>query len=109
MYAISFDLDQDRLQKHYPGNTHTNAYEVVRRVLAEHGFERQQGSVFFNENRKANSVTCVLAVQDLVKRHPWFKSVVSDIRMLRIEEDNDLMPAVGEYALPLDFAGSAAE
>lgn len=107
MYAISFDLDQGRLQAHYPGNTHTNAYDVIRRVFCEHGFNRVQGSVYFNEDRSANPVSCVLAVQDLVRRHPWFKYVVSDIRMLRIEEDNDLMPAVGEYRLPL--SGSAAE
>ncbi|QLH40627.1 MAG: virulence factor [Defluviicoccus sp.] len=109
MYAIAFDLDQDRLQRHYPGNTYTNAYDVICRVFGEHGFTRRQGSVYFNEDRKANSVTCVLAVQDLVKRYPWFRSVVSDIRMLRIEEDNDLLPAVGEHELPLTFGGTAAE
>jgi virulence-associated protein VapD len=37
----------------------------------------------------------VLAVQDLARAYPWFNSsVVTDIRMLRIEEDNDLNPAI---------------
>ena len=75
MYAIAFDLDQNRLQIHYPGNTHTNAYDVICRVFKEHGFTRRQGSVYFNEDRSANPVTCVLAVQDLVNRGSsrWFR------------------------------------
>ncbi|EFX0967648.1 virulence factor, partial [Citrobacter freundii] len=28
------------------------------------------------------------------KKNPWFAPSVQDIRMLRIEENNDLMPAV---------------
>ncbi|MCW5688490.1 MAG: virulence factor [Pseudolabrys sp.] len=100
MYAIAFDLNQDSLRRHYPGPTHTNAYEDVARVLQRHGFRRQQGSVFFG-NANVTPVTCVLAVQDVVKAHPWFANVVTDIRMLRIEENNDLMPAVGEMTLDL--------
>jgi virulence-associated protein VapD len=109
MYAIAFDIDQERLQRHYPGNSHTYAYEQIRQVFADYGFERQQGSVYFGDARVVSSVTCVLAVQDLVKKHSWFKFVVSDIRMLRIEEDNDLMPAVGDYDLGLDYAKAVME
>jgi virulence-associated protein VapD len=36
-----------------------------------------------------------MAVQAVQKRHTWFAKAVSDIRMLRIEENNDLMPAIG--------------
>jgi virulence-associated protein VapD len=36
----------------------------------------------------------VLAVQDLAKSYAWFSPSVRDIRMLRIEDNNDLMPAV---------------
>ena len=39
-------------------------------------------------------MTCVLAVQDLALSLPWFAASVRDIRMLRIDELNDLMPAV---------------
>ena len=41
-----------------------------------------------------DAVTCVLAAQDLPRSLPWFPACVRDIRMLRIEEFNDLMPAV---------------
>ena len=43
-----------------------------------------------------NAATCVLAAMDLAKTLPWFAASVRDIRMMRIEELNDLMPAVQE-------------
>ena len=43
---------------------------------------------------RINAVTCVLAAIDLARSLPWFAAAVRDIRMLRIEELNDLMPAV---------------
>ena len=35
-----------------------------------------------------------VAVQDLTRKYPWFAASVEDIRMLRIEDNNDLMPAI---------------
>ncbi|NBO32128.1 MAG: virulence factor, partial [Cyanobacteria bacterium WB6_1B_304] len=37
---------------------------------------------------------CVLAAIEVSKSLPWFGTSVRDIPMLRIEELNDLMPAV---------------
>jgi len=98
MYAICFDLDQDALKRHYPSATHTNAYEDIRRCLETFGFVRQQGSVYFG-NAHVTPVTCVMATQELQKRHPWFGKAVSDLRMLRIEEHNDLMPAIAQQEI----------
>ncbi len=47
-----------------------------------------------SSDAQINAVTCVLAAQDLARTFPWFSKSVRDIRMLRIEELNDLMPAV---------------
>lgn len=52
-----------------------------------------EGSTHFGGER-INAVTCVLAAIDLAQRLSWFSASVRDIRMLRIEEMNDLMPAV---------------
>lgn len=90
MYAICFDLDQEMLKRHYPNAEHTGAYHDIRRALEKFGFTRQQGSVYFG-NGTVTPVTCVMAVQAVQKSYPWFAKVVSDIRMLRIEEHNDLM------------------
>lgn len=93
MYAIAFDMDTDTLQKSYPGQSWTNSYTEIRSVLERHGFVRQQGSVYFG-GREVNAVTCVLAVMDCVQSLEWFAVSVRDIRMLRVEEFNDLMPAI---------------
>jgi virulence-associated protein VapD len=98
MYAICFDLDQEALKRHYPAPTHTNAYEDIKRALEKFGFARRQGSVYFGDQH-VTPVICVMAVQAIQKHHPWFAKVLTDIRMLRIEEHNDLMPAIGELNL----------
>lgn len=71
-------------------------------MLQRHGFAWQQGSVYFG-GPEISAVTCVLAAMDLARSLPWFASSVRDIRMLRIEEMNDLMPAVQPDA---DSAGT---
>ena len=101
MYAICFDLDQEALKRHYPGSSPRNGYEEICRVLEQHGFRRQQGSVYFG-NEHVTPVTCVMAVQAVQKRYSWFGKVVSDLRMLRIEEHNDLLPAVSQQELELE-------
>jgi virulence-associated protein VapD len=98
VYAISFDMDIESLKQSY-GDPYNNAYGEIRKVLSSHGFIPQQGSVYFAKDNTINAVTCVLAVQDLSKRFPWFAASVRDIRMLRIEEFNDLLPAV-QASLP---------
>ena len=92
-YAISFDLDTAQLQELYPNKASwQSAYSDIKKFLLGLGFEWQQGSVYFGKDLDA--VTCVLAAQKLSKKYDWFKPCVRDIRMLRIEELNDLMPAL---------------
>ena len=92
VYAIAFDMDIDQLRANY-GDPYNNAYLEIRRVLQRHGFTWQQGSVYFG-GEAVTAVTCVLAAIDLAQSLAWFAASVRDIRMLRIEELNDLMPAV---------------
>ena len=101
MWAICFDLKQDALERYYPGSDIRNAYGDIRRVLERHGFTNQQGSVYFGKT--PDHVSCVLAVQDVQNRYPWFRNVVRDIRSLRIEENSDLRPAIGQPELPFDL------
>lgn len=94
MYAISFDLDIESLKKNYSNDSYNDAYSEIRRVLVdEFGFDWQQGSVYFG-GTIVDAVSCVLAVQELASRYDWFMPSVRDIRMLRIEENNNLMPAI---------------
>jgi virulence-associated protein VapD len=105
VYAICFDLDTETLKNQYHNISWQNAYTDIGRVLERHGFNRQQGSVYFGDE-KVDPIRCVLAVQEVTSAYPWFRMAVTDIRMLRIEENNDLMPAVGVAELP--FASTAA-
>ncbi len=96
MYAIALDLDIVALRGNY-GNPCNPANAEIRRVLQKHGFRWQQGSVYFG-NEQVNMVSCVLAAQDLARSLPWFTACVRYIRMLRIEDNNDLMPAIQQAA-----------
>ncbi len=93
MYAIVFDLNQADLEANYHNASCKNAYTDIAKALAPHGFSRQQGSVYFGDDT-VNAVKAILAVQALSKQYAWFKASVTDIRMLRIEELNDLRPAL---------------
>ena len=96
LYAITFDMDIESLKLNY-GDPYNNAYGEIRKVLQKKGFTWQQGSVYFG-GESINAVTCVMAVIELSRVLPWFAASVRDIRMLRIEEFNDLMPAVQQAA-----------
>lgn len=93
VYAIVFDLDTQVLQAVYPNQSWNNAYADIRNYLTPRGFEWKQGSTYFGDET-VDAVRCVRIVQRLAKKYPWFTPSVRDIRMLRIEEMNDLSSAL---------------
>lgn len=90
MYAVTFDLDTNCLSE--DGNA-SKTYAEIRKYMEQHGFKWQQGSVYFG-NETINAVSCVTIVQLLAKQVPGFAMCAKDVRMLKIEENNDLMPAI---------------
>ena len=97
MFAIVFDLDTNSLKDVYGGPSWNNAYNDVRNFLKKRGFDWQQGSIYFGDDT-VDAVSCVLTIQDMTAEFDWFAPAVRDIRMLRIEDNNDLMPAVERVA-----------
>jgi virulence-associated protein VapD len=93
MYAIIFDFDTETLKELYPNSSWNNAYTDVRNYLTSRGFEWIQGSGYFGDD-SVDAVRCVRVVQRMAKKFPWFAASVRDIRMLRIEENNDLKSAL---------------
>jgi virulence-associated protein 2 len=93
MYAVVFELDTNCLNECYEGETYHGAYREVRDFMSENGFSWTQGSVYFG-NETVDAVKCVLVIQKMARTFPWFQTCVRDIRMLRIEENNDLLPAI---------------
>ncbi len=93
MFAIAFDLDTETLSQTYGLPSYNNAYADIKRFLQAKGFDWQQGSVYFG-GASIDAVKCVLAVQEVSRNFPWFAASVRDIRMLRIEDNKDLKPAL---------------
>ena len=93
MYAIVFDFDTEILKQTYPNTSWNNAYSDVRNFLTARGFNWTQGSAYFGDET-VDAVSCVRVVQRMAKKFPWFTPAVRDIRMLRIEENNDLKAAL---------------
>jgi virulence-associated protein VapD len=93
MYAVVFDLDTTLLEQLYHGKSSNNAYADIRKYLTSRGFEWKQGSTFFGDDT-IDAVRCVRTVQRLAKKYTCFTPCVKDIRMLRIEENNDLKQAL---------------
>ncbi|EFN7975574.1 virulence factor [Escherichia coli] len=98
MYAIVFKLNHQALTLHHGFGASAQMYNEIGPVLSHYGFMCYQDGVYFGNVPRADAVSCVLAVMDLAKHHPRFASFVEDVRMLRIEDDNDLMPAVKKAA-----------
>lgn len=92
VYAIAFDVDTKAAEREL-GESWRGCYGRIGIVLQEHGFTMQQGSLYFGQPG-SNPVHCVLAVQDLDRRFAWFGRIVRDLRMLRVEEQNDLRDAL---------------
>jgi virulence-associated protein VapD len=108
MFAIAFDLDTDTLKKSYHNQSWQNAHNDIARFLRDQGFDRQQGSVYFG-NDDVDMVRCQTAVQRLTLEYDWFAPAVRDIRMLRIEDNNDLTPAIELALMAKGMAQKAAK
>ena len=93
VYAITFDLDTETLERLCHNESWRNAYMDVRRELESYGFEHCQGGVYFG-NATVDAVRCTIAIRRLAKKYSWFGPSARDIRMLRIEDNNDLMPVI---------------
>jgi len=93
LYAIVIDLDLDKLLPHYPDASQGNVWDSIERVLAPLGFARRYDSMYVGDGR-VDAITCVLASQLLRREFVWFKDVVQQLHMLRIDDVADLMRAL---------------
>lgn len=91
MYAILVELDVVTLTKVQPSLDATDAYSSIDAVLANSGFNRGKGGLYFGD-ANATAVTAVIAVSSLAK-YPM-ASAITVMRLLRIEETADLLPAI---------------
>ena len=85
MLAIAFDLVVAELQRRHPRSIPA-AYAEIGRVLARHGSEWRQGSLYLGGDDDLTKF--YLVVQDL-QALPWFPPSVRDIRAFRVEQWSD--------------------
>ena len=94
VYAIAFDFDTAVLER-LCGSNYPACYRKFGAVLAGFGFGRPaRKRLLYLGNQDSDAVHCVMAVQEADRRFAWFAPAVRDLRMLRVDEDNDLMPAI---------------
>lgn len=93
MFAIAYDFDVNALKKHYPVASSNNAYGDFRKFMEGHGFTSRQGSVLYGDEN-VTAVTATLAVAEASVRFDWLAPSVSDIRILRLIDNDDLRPAL---------------
>jgi len=109
VYAIVFDMDTKEMEARYGKPNWRSGYPEIGAILAEHGFDdHKQGSVYYGDRERVTAVSCVIAIQDVAQRLPWFSASVKDIRMLRIEEEDDLSVAL-QRVQPLPSTGQLFE
>ena len=90
MYAVLIDLDTDSLLEYEKLN---NVNQQIKIYMIENGFIWKQGNIYFG-NENITVVSCVVVIQKLVQKYSWFSTCVKEVRMLRIEENTDLLPAL---------------
>lgn len=79
-------MDTNCLKQNYHGNSYNNAYLDIKNILAKHGFDNIQGSVYLG-NEGISEAHGTIAIQELTARYGWFYSCVSNIKFYRIEND----------------------
>lgn len=72
MYAIAFDLDQQRLREHCPGK---QGYADIGKFLVAHDFGHQQGSVYCIEENNNPTQGCSLTNSCTVRTHDTASTV----------------------------------
>jgi virulence-associated protein VapD len=92
MYTIAFDLKIDDLKKSYV-EPYSNAYDEIKRELAEFGFQWTQGSLYMS-NTKENTLVTVFEAINRLKEIDWFVESLRDIRAFKVEDWSDFTETV---------------
>lgn len=93
-YGILLILDFNKLQQDYNIEDFTALLEIESILYVEYGFKAYSKCLYISE--EANAVDCIVAVTKLVKKFNWFKPCIKSIRLLRIEENTDLLSGISE-------------
>ena len=93
MHTTPSDVDTTVPQASYQNVSWPNACKGIGKTVPRYGFTRRQESVYFADDT-VDAVRCVLAVHGLSRNDVRSLPAVYGTGMLRIEDNNDLMPAL---------------
>jgi len=82
MYAITFNVDQNRLEKIYRQFS-SLAYDDVRNFLRMKGFNLIHINADDKPIDQLSSAVHEVLTKELAKTYPWFSSCVSNIRTIK--------------------------
>jgi len=92
MYAISFDMEVAKLKENY-GEPYNKAYDEIRLMLDDLGFEWTQGSLYIAKI-ESNTLTTVYKAINKLSSIKWFSQSVRDIRAFKVEDWSDFTEIV---------------
>lgn len=92
MYAVSFDMELSKLKEHY-GEPYNKAYDEIRILMSDLGFEWTQGSLYVLRGEE-NNLTSVYKIINKLSSVKWFSDAVRDIRAFKVEDWSDFTDIV---------------
>ncbi|RDU70662.1 hypothetical protein [Helicobacter brantae] len=84
MYAIIFELDNQKLQKYYGENYH-QAYDELQMELKSLGFEWKIGLYLTQDN----TLTTPYKAISLLSKIVWFRQSLKQIKVFRLKDWSD--------------------
>ena len=94
---ITFDLNQESLELHYPRSEraqseyyYRKAYQDIRKFMGSHGFVWQQSFVYISQG-PMTTMDVVLLSQRMAEELPWLKLCVKEITATDIGAQHSLL------------------
>ena len=85
-------MDIKELRNTY-GDPYNNAYYEIKLLLRNYNFYNTQGSVYLTDK---DDMANLFAAINALKKTPWFKHSVRDIRAFKVENWSDFTQIVKE-------------
>lgn len=87
--GINFDLNTEKLKKHYPKENWNNAYYDVRSFLESHGFEHIQGSGYHSKE-PLSEMEAMGVLYRMARKFQWLNYCVSVCTIADVPETFDI-------------------
>ena len=91
MFVIVIDLYDEFLKNH--NEDIDGIYETIASFFDERGFTKLRDGVYLSD-KDVNAVSATVAVEELASRRKWFALTIKSAKLLRVEEESDLIDAI---------------